>query len=54
VKVRDLIEIAFKHGAIAGEAKRPAVVVRVIVNESVQIVPILPIEAGNVGSVRGR
>ncbi len=47
-KVRDLFEIALEHRAIAGEAERPTIVTRIVSDESMQIGPILPVEAGDV------
>ena len=51
MEVRDLLEIALEHGAIAGEAERPPVVARVVGDEPVQVSPILPVEAGDIGSI---
>jgi hypothetical protein len=48
LKVRDLLEIAPEHGAITGEAERPAVVARVVGDVTMQIVPVAPVQAGNV------
>ena len=39
LKVRDCLEIALEHRAIAGEAERPAVVARVVGDELMQIGP---------------
>ena len=50
-KIRDLLEIAFEHGAIAGEAEWPAVVARVVRDESMQIFPVAPVQAGDIGLV---
>jgi hypothetical protein len=51
LKVRDLLEIALEHSAVTGEAKRPPVVARVVGDESMQIGPVLPVEAGDIGPV---
>ena len=51
-KIRDLLEIAFEHGAIAGEAEWPAVVARVISDEAMQVRPVLPVQAGDVSLVK--
>ena len=50
-EVGDLGEIALEHGAITGETERPAVVTRVLGDESMQIRPILPVQAGDIGSI---
>jgi hypothetical protein len=47
-EVGNLLKGALEHGAIAGEPKRPPVVARVVGDEATQIVPVLPVEAGNV------
>ena len=51
LKVRDLLEIALEHRAITGETERPAVMPRVVGDKSMQIRPILPVQAGDIGSV---
>ena len=51
LEVRDLLEIALEHRAIAGETERPAVVARVIGDEAMQIWPVLPVQAGDVIAV---
>jgi hypothetical protein len=50
-EVGDLGEIAFEHGAIAGQTERTAVVTRVVGDELVQIRPILPVQAGDIGTI---
>ena len=50
-EVGDLVEIPLQHGAIAGEPERPAVVTRVVGDEVMQIRPVLPVEAGDIGPV---
>jgi hypothetical protein len=45
-EVGNLLEVALEHGAIAGEPERPPVVARVVGDEAMQIVPVLPVEAG--------
>ena len=52
LKVRDLLEIALEHRAIAGKPERPAVVARVVGDETMQIRPILPVEARDIGPVQ--
>jgi hypothetical protein len=51
LKVRNLLEIALEHRAVTGEAEGPAVVSRVVGDESRQIWPILPVQAGDVAAV---
>jgi hypothetical protein len=51
LKVRDLFEIALEHRAITGEAERPAVVTRVVGDEAMQIWPVLPVEAFEIGPI---
>ena len=51
LEIRDLLEIAFEHGAIGSEAERPAVVARVVGDKTMQIFPVLPVQAGDIGSV---
>jgi hypothetical protein len=51
LKVRDLLEIALEHRAIAGETERPAVVARVVGDEAMQIRPIPPVQAGDIALV---
>jgi hypothetical protein len=51
LKVRNLLEIAPEHGAIAGKPERPAVVARLVQDELTQTGPILPVEAGDIGPV---
>ena len=48
LEVRNLLEIALEHSAIAGKAEWPAIVARVIGDEAMQIRPILPVQAGDV------
>ena len=45
------LEIALEHRAIADKPERPAVVARVVGDELMQIGPVLPVEAGDIGSV---
>jgi hypothetical protein len=51
LEVRDLFEIALEHRAITGETERPAVVSRVVGDETMQIRPVLPVQAGDVAPV---
>src|ERR1700722_6576247 len=51
LEVRDLFEIALEHRAITGETERPAVVTRVVGNETMQIRPVLPVQACDVAPV---
>ena len=50
-EVGDLLEIALQHGAIADKPERLAVVARVVRHEFTEIVPVLPVEAGDIGPV---
>jgi hypothetical protein len=50
LKVRDLLEIALEHRAIAGEAERPAVVSRVFGDEPMRI-SASPAGSGEIASV---
>jgi hypothetical protein len=50
-KVRDLLEIALEHRTVTGEAERPAVVARIIGDELFQIIPVPPVEAGDITSI---
>jgi hypothetical protein len=52
LEVLDLLKIALEHGAIAGEAEGTAIVARVVGDETMQICPILPVEAGDIGSIK--
>ena len=47
-KIRDLVEIFHQHIAIAGKTDPLTVVSHVVVHESGQIGPILPVEAGEI------
>jgi hypothetical protein len=51
MEVRDLLEVALEHGAIAGEAEWPAIVTRVVSDEAIQVRPVRPVEAGDIGPV---
>jgi hypothetical protein len=47
-EVWDLREIALEHCSIAGEAERPAVMVGVVIDELMQIGPVLPVQAADI------
>ena len=50
-EVRDLLEIALQHGAVAGKTEGTAVVARVAGDEFAQIWPILRVKAGDIVAV---
>jgi hypothetical protein len=51
MKVRDFLKVALEHRTITGKAERPAVVADVVLDESLQKWPILPVKAGDIVAV---
>src|SRR5690606_22139 len=53
-EVGDLLEVVFKHGAIAAQAQWPPIVPDIVADEGAEFLPSLPVQAGDVAAIDAR